>query len=172
MKRLALTGICALAAACIASTATAAGRVDKILEFDTMVGVPVPYTGTQTTPTSIRGVFGGGLPWTVQSAKGELTVDGKLEIRVTGLVFANDSVVPENIRGTNTVANFRAIVSCLSIDAAGKPSEVNMTTAPFPATRPGGDATIETTVNLPTPCIAPIIFVTSPNGAWFAATGM
>jgi hypothetical protein len=26
-------------------------------------------------------------------------------------------------------------------------------------------------VDLPSPCIAPIVFVTSPNGAWFAATG-
>ncbi|MBD5801242.1 hypothetical protein AZOA_06490 [Azoarcus sp. Aa7] len=169
MKRLALTSICALAAACIASAATAGGGVDKILEFDTMVGVPQPYTGSTN---AIRGVNGGGLPWTVQSAKGELTVDGKLEIHVTGLVFADAPIVPENIRGTNTVANFRAIVSCLSRNSPESASTVNVMTDLFPATRPGGDATIEAQLALPEPCIAPIIFVTSPTGAWFAATGM
>jgi len=29
----------------------------------------------------------------------------------------------------------------------------------------------DTMVGLPQPCIAPIVFVTSPTGAWFAATG-
>jgi hypothetical protein len=28
------------------------------------------------------------------------------------------------------------------------------------------------TVSLPSPCIAPIVFVTAPTGAWFAATGL
>ncbi len=26
-------------------------------------------------------------------------------------------------------------------------------------------------VELPTPCVAPIVFVTSPDGSWFSATG-
>ena len=30
---------------------------------------------------------------------------------------------------------------------------------------------ISDTIVLPQPCIAPIVFVTSPGGAWFAATG-
>jgi len=34
-----------------------------------------------------------------------------------------------------------------------------------------GDAKIEADIVLPTPCIAPIVFVTSPGGDWFAATG-
>jgi hypothetical protein len=47
----------------------------------------------------------------------------------------------------------------------------NITTANFRANT-AGDSKIEATVALPAPCVAPIIFVTSPNGAvWFAATG-
>lgn len=160
MKRLALKGICALAAAGIATSAAAGGNVDKILEFDTMVGVVAPYLGTANP---IRGVNGGGRAWSIGSAKGELTVDGKLEVRVTGLVLTDT--------GANPIPNFRAIVSCLSKDGAGNPSTVNITTAPFAAT-PTGDSYIETSVGLPSPCIAPIVFVTSPTGAWFAATGM
>lgn len=52
----------------------------------------------------------------------------------------------------------------------------NVTSDLFPAsTGPvasgGGNASIETTLSLPQPCIAPIVFVTNPGGAWFAATG-
>ncbi len=64
---------------------------EKILQFDTMVGVPRPYTGSENP---IRGVAGGGLPWVVESAKGELRTDGSLKILVEGLVFdPNDPVV-------------------------------------------------------------------------------
>lgn len=45
----------------------------------------------------------------------------------------------------------------------------------FPATQGfasegGGNAKIEADLALPQPCLAPIIFVTSPGGAWFAVT--
>jgi hypothetical protein len=41
----------------------------------------------------------------------------------------------------------------------------------FPAS-PAGDSHIRDTVALPSPCVAPIVFVTSPTGAWFSATGV
>ncbi|HXQ38721.1 MAG TPA: hypothetical protein VN843_32265, partial [Anaerolineales bacterium] len=58
----------------------------------------------------------------------------------------------------------------------------NIPTELFPATTGlasagGGNATIVADLSLPSPCIAPIIFVTGPPnatnpiGAWFAATG-
>jgi hypothetical protein len=34
-----------------------------------------------------------------------------------------------------------------------------------------GDAKIEAQLTLPEPCVAPIAFVTSPAGSWFAVTG-
>lgn len=129
-----------------------------------MVGVPSTLTGAQNP---IRGINGGGLAWTLTSATGELKQSGKLEMDVTGLVFAAGPNV-----GKNTVTSFRAIVSCL--DGSGNP--VNRMTNAFPTTTGaasdgGGNAKIEATLDLPTPCIAPIIFVTSPGGAWFAVTG-
>jgi len=141
-----------------------AAKEPKILEFDTMVGIPQAFTGTQNP---IRGINGGGLPWTLSSAKGELDASGKLEIEVQGLVLAAGPNV-----GRNPISNFRAIVSCLKSDA----SVENVISDLFPATLGaavdgGGNAKIETTLNLPQPCIAPIIFVTSPTGAWFAVTG-
>jgi hypothetical protein len=147
----------------------AAADEQKILAFDTMVGVPRPYTGGTN---AIRGVPGGGLPWVISSGVGELKADGTLEISVSGLVFdPNDpDVIARGIGGTNTVPNFRALVSCLSKDEGGNPITVNVSTGLFPADA-AGNAEIEASVNLPTPCIAPIVFVTNPGGAWFAATG-
>lgn len=145
----------------------------KILEFDTMVGVPAAYTGAKSP---IRGINGGGLPWVISGAKGELKASGKLELVVTGVVFdPNDPSVPADRKGRNTVTSFRAIVSCQTI-VDGLPAVVNVMTDPFPATvglasQGGGNASIETRLSLPKPCIAPIVFVTSPTGSWFAATG-
>ena len=136
----------------------------KILEFNTMVGIPQAFTGTLSP---IRGINGGGLPWTLTSAKGELKSDGKLELKVQGLVLAAGANA-----GSNPIANFRAIVSCLKSDT----SIENVTSDLFPATTGpatsgGGNAKIETTLTLPQPCLAPLVFVTSPTGAWFAVTG-
>jgi hypothetical protein len=150
-------------------------REKTILEFETMTGVPRPYTGSVN---AIRGVAGGGLPWVVSSAKGELDTNGHLEVKVTGLVLdPNDpGVIQAGLAGQNPVGAFAAVVSCLSKDMAGAPSTVNLMTQTFPATTGpasagGGNARIEAFVQLPKPCIAPIIFVTSPTGSWFAATG-
>lgn len=149
-----------------AGTATADGD-EKILSFETMAGIPVAYTGTRSP---IRGVNGGGLPWTLREGKGEIRADGRVEVKVRGLVLADDPVVPEARRLTNPVTAFRVKVSCLGVDAAGQPTTVNVTTGDFPAT-PSGDAEIEAALDLPVPCIAPIVFVTNPAGAWFASTG-
>jgi hypothetical protein len=155
----------ALAGAVLACSAIAKEpKVPKILEFDTMVGIPAGMTGTQAP---IRGINGGGLPWTIGGASGELKANGHLELAVSGLVFAAGPNV-----GKNTIASFRAIVSCL--DANGAP--VNVMTDPFAATTGlaadgGGNAVVEAHLALPQPCIAPIVFVSSPTGAWFATTG-
>jgi hypothetical protein len=151
-----------------ASVASSKGS-KKILEFETMVGVPRPYTDPAN---AIRGVPGGGLPWVVDSANGELRLDGRVEVRVKGLVIdPNDpAAIAAGLAGTNPVPNFKAIVSCLSKDAAGNAVTSNVETGLFPATATG-NAQIEDTVSLPSPCIAPIVFVTSPTGSWFASTG-
>jgi hypothetical protein len=139
-------------------------KVGKIVEFDTMVGVPPALTGAQQP---IRGINGGGLPWTIGGASGELSIDGHLELAVAGLVFAAGPNA-----GSNTISSFRAVVSCLTSDG----SVVNVATDAFPATTGpassgGGNASVEAHLALPQPCIAPIVFVTSPGLAWFATTG-
>ncbi len=130
-----------------------------VLEFKSMVGVSGPYQGP-TNP--IRGVSGGGATWVIADGKGKLRADGRLDIKVRGLVLAST--------GANPVAAFRGVVSCQSIDGMGSPSIVNISTEDFPASTTG-DADIRATIDLPNPCFAPIIFVTNSAGRWFAVTG-
>ncbi len=151
------------------SVSNARADESKLLQFNTMVGVPRPYTGAVN---AIRGVPGGGLPWVIQFASGKVSPEGNVNVLVKGLVFdPNDpDVIARGLAGINTVPNFKAVVSCLSKDTGGNPITVNVSTGLFPADS-GGNAHIKDTVSLPQPCIAPIVFVTSPGGAWFAATG-
>lgn len=146
----------------VAQASLAIGNENKkILQFDTMVGVQGAFVGP-TMP--IRTVPGGGVAWTLEKAHGKLTMGGHLDVKVDGLVLTST--------GSNPISSFRAIVSCLDSTNA----IVNLMTDPFPATtglasEGGGDAHIKADVALPQPCFAPIVFVTSPGGSWFAVTG-
>ena len=145
------------------SVSTASAKGPKILKFDTMVGVPAGLTGDQSL-APLRGIRGGGVPWIVGDASGELRTNGHLEITVQGLVLATT--------GSNPAGTFRGLVSCITSTGAVQ----NISTDPFlattgPAALGGGNATIEADLVLPQPCIAPIVFVTSAGGSWFAATG-
>jgi hypothetical protein len=162
-----MAGLALSAALALATTASA--ERPQLLEFAVMAPVTGPYVGGANP---IRGINGGGVPWQIASAKGELSTSGKLEVRVTGLVLAAGPLA-----GTNPVQTFRATVSCQSIGPGGAATVVNRTTDAFPATTGpaalgGGNARIEAMIDLPHPCIGPIVFVVNgANGAWFAATG-
>ncbi len=156
-----------LVALAVGLAPTRALGAEKLLDFGTMAPVAPPFTGSTN---AIRGVNGGGLPWVIRSGKGEVKADGRIEVSVRGLVLADDPSVPAARRLVNPFATFRVVVSCLAKGADGAATTVNVSAGDFPAT-PTGDSEIEAAVDLPRPCIAPIVFVTSPGGAWFAATG-
>jgi hypothetical protein len=165
MKKLAISAVTALSL--MSLDAGAQARTQTILAFHTMKGVDGPFLGEAN---AIRGVPGDELPWEIRSVRGELKTSGHLKIIVRGLVFPNDPSVPPELRGKNDETEFRAIVSCLTTDGTSV-STVNVTTPGFPATE-SGNANIETTVTLPNPCVAPIIFVIAGSEEkWFAVTG-
>jgi hypothetical protein len=160
MKKLIAVLVAATALAAMGVTAAVSGGDSRsVLKFDTMAPVVVPYTGATN---AIRGVPGGGLPWRLDSATGRLRANGRLQIDVEGLVLVST--------GANPIATFKGVVSCLSTDSTGAPTTVNVSTDAVPATATG-DAEIDATVALPSPCFAPIVFVTSGGGNWFAVTG-
>jgi hypothetical protein len=157
-----LLSLLAVGAVVVQSTAAQGGSPGKdVLEFDVMTPVVAPFTGMAHP---IRGVNGGGVPWQIDRARGDLRSDGRLKIRVEGLVLV--------ATGQNPVNMFRGVVNCLTTDSPDV--GVNLATPPVPASM-DGDATIKATVQLPHPCVAPIVFVTAgtgpPPGNWFAATG-
>jgi hypothetical protein len=158
--------ISAVMAATGANGSPQASTGSRVLEFGTMAAVTGPFVGAANP---IRGIAGGGLPWQISAAKGELSTAGKLEVQVSGLVLFEGAPVPVDRPGTKPIAAFRAIVSCLSI-TDGAATTVNVATDPVPATSTG-DATIEADISLPSPCIAPIVFVGPSATTWFAATG-
>lgn len=139
----------------------------------TLVGNPRPFIGNANP---VRGLGSGGLPWTLERGEARLGADGELRVDVEGLVFdpADSTVAARGLGNTNPVAQFRAVLSCLTTGSGGVAGTVNLSTGLFPATTGlgGGDARIrEKLAGIPRPCIAPIVFVTSPGGAWFAITG-
>jgi hypothetical protein len=150
----------------LVSGSSASADPGTILRFEVMTPVTGPYVGTMNP---IRMVPGGGLPWMIGAGEGSLSRDGRLDIRVRGLVLADSPLVPANLRGVNPVADFEAIVSCQTI-SGGMATVTNVSTGQFPAST-RGNADIRARVKLPHPCIAPVVFVASPGGAWFAATG-
>jgi hypothetical protein len=150
------------------STSAAADEASTVLSFSTMVGVD----GGFVSHNPIRGVRGDELPWEIASAQGTLTSDGHITLDVTGVVFADYPTVPADLRGINDESEFRALVSCLFDDGHGRVSTVNLTTAGFPAS-PTGDSNIDGTVELPSQCVAPIVFLMSGSeDLWFAVTGV
>jgi hypothetical protein len=156
----------ALATLTVAGLTTAAtARGSRSVEADSMVGVPSALTGAQAP---IRGINGGGIAWSIGKSSAEVTASGKVEVEFQDLVFA----AGPNI-GKNTVATMKVIVLCL--DASG--ATMNVSTPTFPvttatATDPGGDGEIETRVSLPSSCLAPMVFITSVAGSWFAVDGL
>jgi hypothetical protein len=165
MRKWIVAGVVVIALG-VVTTSWAHGRqAEKVLDFKTMVGVVPPYVGSPTNAVLTRGIQGAGAAWQIDEARGKLRSNGDLKVKVKGLVLVST--------GQNPLATFKAIVSCLSIDSSGQAVTVNQLTDAFPATVPGGDAEFDGSVSLPSPCIAPIVFVTTAGATprWIAVTG-
>jgi hypothetical protein len=139
-----------------------------ILLFRTMYGVDGPFVG-ETNP--IRGVIGDEAPWEIAGfVRGRLDSKGHLVILVRGLVFKDDPRVPPELVGKNDEEEFRGLVSCLTEEGDSVVTK-NVTTEGFPATT-RGDSFIHADIELPNPCVAPIVMVLAGSeDKWFAVTG-
>jgi hypothetical protein len=121
--------------------------------------------GSNPAGPTLFGVHPGGLPWVVSRSRVEVRRDGRVEVRVRGLVIPT---APQN--GTNPVSNLAATVFCNG-SAVGTTHAV-----PF---SPAGNARIEDTLAtpLPSPCLVPAVLLnpapggTIATGTYIAATG-
>jgi hypothetical protein len=141
------------------------GGGDAVVRFDRLLGNQGPFVGAAG---AIRGVPAGGLPWKLDRGEARLSSDGELRAKVRGLVL--------QAQGTNPVPAFQAVLSCETFVGTER-QVVNVKTEPVP-TSPEGNAEIRQKLRgIPSPCYAPIIFITSPSsatapfGAWFAVGG-
>jgi hypothetical protein len=143
-----------LVALVLALPAGADGGGRKVLDAS-MAGIPASLAGQ-----SFMGATGGGLPWHLGSGRAKLWADGRLVVKVEGLVLAAGAN-----EGRNPVPTGQALVSC-----AG--SVVAMSGAvPYSVE---GDAEVKTRVDLPADCLAPVVFfagITGGGPRWFAVTG-
>lgn len=140
---------------------------DDVTAFQTLFAVKGPFRGPNN---AIRGIPGAVRPRVVDEVRGEVEASGHVKVIVRGLVLANHpSVLPAD-HGLNPHPYFRAVVSCLSVNDNGKPTVVNVRTRRA-AANILGDAAIVDDIDLPRPCLAPIVFVTAPRGQWLAASG-
>ncbi len=143
-----------------AGASVSAHEGGTLVEFDSMTGVSAAVAAAQVP--NDRGIKPGGAPWVISSGTGEVDRQGNVHVEVRGLI------IPTRTPPGNPVPTFNATVSCLTTHG----DVVNLTTGPFAATRPGGDATINATVSLPHPCKHPEVFVGTINTAgafvWFA----
>lgn len=143
------------------------GFGNQITAFQTMYGVDGPFVGEKNP---VRDVVGDELPWTVRFVLGDLDTRGHLRILVRGLVFKDDPSVPPELRGINDEAEFRGLVSCL-VEGDGSVKTQNVVTEGFPANR-AGNSYIHAIIQLPNPCVAPIVMVLAGSeDKWFAITG-
>jgi hypothetical protein len=171
MKIALISSLTALLA--IAATDSSAQAKEALFKSDGMRGVTTSLLGIE-----IRNVPGAGAPWVLD--KGVVRIDDlgmdsvvRLRLRVAGLVLDPAAVAspPTGPGGTNPIPNFGVVISCIDgVDGAGVPTFTNVTTDLFPADE-SGNAKLDTNIVLPTPCVGIIVFVTSPGGSWFAATG-
>ncbi len=164
MTRRTLLGTLIVLLALSTSLVSAQDGDDIVLKFKRMFAVNGPFGNAADPPTPLRGLSGARAPWAIQRVNGQLNANGRLEVTVRGLI------VPQPFLGRNPVPFFRGVVSCRSVDQAGNAVIANVQTDLFPATSTG-DADIEQFLTLPSPCVAPIVFITTPGLSWLAVTG-
>lgn len=143
-------------------TPTFADHGGSLVRSDDLIGVQAPFLGSANP---VHGVNGGGLPWVLDEGELRVKADGRVRMEVEGLVI--DPAANSANAGLNPSPVFKVVVSCANGD--GTFTKVSSETTPATTT---GDASLRTHIALPTTCNDPVAFITSANGAWFAATSV
>lgn len=121
--------------------------------------VKAPLAGSLNSDPKLFGVAPGALPWVIESGTASVRADGRLSVKVDGLVVPTP---PHN--GTNPIPRLSASLVCNGTVVA------TTATVPFSAS---GRAEISADVSVPTRCLAPAVLL-NPNGnpgLFIAATG-
>jgi len=147
--------------AVLATVALAAGATSAVAKDGGAV-IDAQLFGSQPTGPVLSGVKPGGAPWDIRRGDAKVRRDGRVQIRIEGLV-----IPPGN---TNPLSDLSATVYC-----NGAPAGTTSAVA-FSA---DGDARIDETLAapLPSPCLQPTVFINpAPGkainaGVYIAASG-
>jgi hypothetical protein len=159
--------IAALAAASLAAGATTAfADADHGGDHHDRTVLAADIFGSHPDDAVLFGVKPGGAPWVIRRGEAEVRRDGRVEVRVKGLVIPTP---PQN--GTNPLPGIAATVFCGG-KAVGTTQTVPFSTA--------GDARIEDRLAtpLPSPCVVPAVLLNPQLGAavnpgvYIAASGV
>ena len=131
-----------------------------------------------STPNiTIRGVDAGGAPWVVKNGKAQLSPNGRLRVRVKGLLIgegalANGNPVPDNLVGT--VAGITMVHAALTCGGPGSGTPFTITSTDAVPIGANGDFDIDEEVTIPSVCAQPIILIRiglpADSGPWIAAS--
>jgi hypothetical protein len=108
--------------------------------------------GSQPADHALHGVGPGNVPWVIDRGSVRLRSNGRLKLRVEGLVIPPPS-------GTNTAGGVTTITASLY---CGDDTTAAAKTAPVPLSQ-SGDARIDQKLTLAGACLAPVVLV-NPNG--------
>ena len=158
--------ISALAAVALAAGATSAFADDDHGDHHNDTVLEADIFGSHPDDAALFDVKPGGAPWVIRRGEAEVRRDGRVEVRVKGLVIPTP---PQN--GTNPLPGIAATVFCGG-KAVGTTKAVPFST--------DGDARIEDRLakRLPSPCVVPAVLLnpqqgTAVNpGVFIAATGV
>ena len=141
--------LAAVAAASLIPTSAAVAHEPRHSEHRAHDLLRAPIAGSLTDDDPVFGVKPGGAPWVIDRGNARVRTDGRLEVRVEGLV-----IPPPTQPNINPVPKISASLACNG--------EVVATTRQVPFSR-SGDARIKAWVKVPKRCIAPVVML-NPNG--------
>jgi hypothetical protein len=145
-----IAAICALVLVPVAAGADSQGGDEPLLRSGLVGSTPIALGGPTigTVPPALA-------PWVVANGRARVSRDGKLDVRIEGLVLTATGANPIPLVNAKLICN--GLVAATTGDADLSPT---------------GDGRIEATVTVPTPCLAPAVLVTiSGRNAYIAANG-
>ena len=151
-----------------ASAASSAAKGPKIINSHAFGSTP---------NITIREVLSGGAPWEVKNGKITLDPNGRLKVRVKGLLItegalASGDPVPDNLVGT--VATVTTVHAALTCGGPGGGVPFTITPTDGVPIDSDGDFDIDEVVLIPTVCAQPIVLIRigTPEtpGPWIAAS--
>jgi len=167
MKRLALA-LSIFVLIPLASTTVSSAKGPKMINDHALGSTP---------NITIRGVLSGGAPWVVKEGKITLDSDGRLKVRVKGLVIgegalANGNPVPPGLIGT--VAGITTVHAALTCGGPGGGVPFTITPTDGVPIDSDGDFTIDAHISIPDVCAQPIVLIrigaAAAEGPWIAAS--